>query len=227
VFEQAGDGTLFLDEIAELPLDLQAKLLRVVQDGEVRPLGAASTFKARARLVCATNRDLSAAVQSGQFREDLFYRLSVICCELPPLRERPEEVAGLLQFLGGAIAKEIGAPRFELDPEAIRQAELFPWPGNVRELRNRLERAIALSEDGVIRGVDLFPDSAPSEPASHDAPVSLAQAREAAERAHIERVLAACGMRQQEAARRLGISRTTLWEKMKRYGIDASKGGET
>jgi DNA-binding NtrC family response regulator len=227
VFEQAGDGILFLDEIAELPLDLQAKLLRVVQDGEVRPLGAASTFRARARLVCATNRDLSAAVQSGQFREDLFYRLSVICCELPPLRERPEEVAGLLQFLGSAIAKEIGAPRFELDPEAIRQAELFPWPGNVRELRNRLERAIALSEDGVIRGIDLFPDSAPSEPASHDAPVSLAEAREAAERAHIERVLAACGMRQQEAARRLGISRTTLWEKMKRYGIDASKGGET
>jgi DNA-binding NtrC family response regulator len=220
VFEQAGDGTLFLDEVAELPLELQAKLLRVVQDGEVRPIGAKTTFKAQARLVCATNQDLAAAVQSGRFRQDLYYRLSVIGCELPPLRERREEIAGLLDFLGGAIARELGAARFDLAPETVRQAEAFRWPGNVRELRNRLERAIALSEDGVIRPADLFPDLAPEQATGAQPPGSLAAARDAAEREHIERTLAACGMRHQETARQLGISRTTLWEKMKRHGLD-------
>jgi DNA-binding NtrC family response regulator len=221
VFEQAGDGTLFLDEVAELPLEVQAKLLRVVQDGEVRPVGAKATFKAQARLVCATNQDLPAAVSAGRFRQDLYYRLGVIGCELPPLRERREEIAGLLDFLGRAIARDLGVGGFRIDPGALQAAEGFSWPGNVRELRNRLERAIALSEDGVIRADDLFPDRTPApatEPGAEQA--SLAQARDAAERAHIERVLAACDMRYQEAARRLGISRTTLWEKIKRYGID-------
>jgi DNA-binding NtrC family response regulator len=217
VFEQAGEGTLFLDELAELPLEIQAKLLRAVQDGEVRPLGATAPIRARARLVCATNRDLAAEVAAGRFREDLYYRLGVIACALPPLRDRPEEVAGLLDFLGAEIAKQIGAPPVALDPAARRAAEAFAWPGNVRELRNRLERAIALSPDGRIGPEDLFPD-APA-PASASAGASLAEAREAAERAQITRVLDATGGNQQDAARRLGISRTTLWEKLKRYGL--------
>jgi DNA-binding NtrC family response regulator len=225
VFEQADAGTLFLDEVAELPLDVQAKLLRVVQDGEVRPLGAKTTFKTQARLVCATNQDLAAAVRAGRFRQDLYYRLSVIGCELPPLRERREEIAGLLDFLGSAIARELGVGGFRIDPAALEAAERFAWPGNVRELRNRLERAIALSEDGVIRACDLFPDQAPAAADTEVPPASLAQARDAAERAHIERVLAACDMRHQDAARQLGISRTTLWEKIRRYGIDRTDDG--
>ena len=223
VFEQAGEGTLFLDEVAELPLEVQAKLLRVVQDGELRPVGAKATFQARARLVCATNQDLAAAVKAGRFRQDLYYRLGVIGCELPPLRDRRQEISGLLDFLGAAIARELGVAGFRIDADALSQAESFAWPGNVRELRNRLERAIALSEDGTVRPGDLFPDSPPPRVAAQppdDAPASLAHARDTAERAHIERVLADCGWRHQDAARQLGISRTTLWEKMKRYGID-------
>jgi DNA-binding NtrC family response regulator len=164
-------------------------------------------------------------VRAGRFRQDLYYRLSVIGCELPPLRERREEIAGLLDFLGSAIARELGVGGFRIDPAALEAAERFAWPGNVRELRNRLERAIALSEDGVIRACDLFPDQAPAAADTEVPPASLAQARDAAERAHIERVLAACDMRHQDAARQLGISRTTLWEKIRRYGIDRTDDG--
>jgi len=222
--EQARDGTLFLDEIGELDARLQAKLLRLVQEREFIRLGGRTTLPFAARLVCATHRDLEAEVAAGRFREDLWYRINVVSVRLPALRDRPAEIGPLLRRFAERAGPRLRRRAMQVSPEALGAALAYDWPGNVRELQNRVERAVALAESDTLGADDLFPDARPKAPAAvaplvGDRPLTLAEIRDAAERAHIIQTLEATGRVMQEAAARLGISRTTLWEKMRRLGI--------
>lgn len=216
--ERAQAGTLFLDEVAELPLQLQAKLLRLLDERRFYRLGGEAIVPFRARIVCATNRDLAAEVGAGRFREDLYYRINVVTVAIPPLRERPEDV----QLLMHRFFTELASPNSELrglssGTEAAALAH--SWPGNIRELRNRLDRAIALARGPWLMPLDLFPEMlrSSSEPSGR----SLAAARDAAEQQEIERALKETGGQIAEAAKVLGVSRTTLWDRMRRFGINA------
>jgi DNA-binding NtrC family response regulator len=162
LFETAEGGTLFLDEIAEMPLALQAKLLRALQDGEVRRVGETRAFTVDVRIVCATHRDLSARVTEGLFRQDLLFRLKVLTLRVPPLRDRREDIVPLVEML----LEEEKRKDLRLTPAAVRLLESHPWPGNVRELQNAIKHGVALAEDGVI-DVDHLPEdvTAPRPPA--------------------------------------------------------------
>lgn len=225
--ERAEDGTLFLDEIGELDGKLQAKLLRLVQEREFIRLGGRATLHFAARLVCATHRDLEAEVAAGRFREDLWYRINVVSVRLAALRDRPAEIGPLLRRFAERAGPRLRRRTMTVSPEALSAALAYDWPGNVRELQNRVERAVALAESDTLTADDLFPDArlkalpsmaAAVTPAADQA-LTLAEIRDAAERAHIIQTLDATGGVMQEAAARLGISRTTLWEKMRRLGI--------
>ncbi|MFZ5789625.1 MAG: sigma-54-dependent transcriptional regulator [Pseudomonadota bacterium] len=216
--ERARDGILFLDEVTELSLPVQAKLLRLVQERTFFRLGGEQPLQFRARLVCASNADVEARVREGRFREDLFYRINVIPIALPPLRERRDDIRPLLQRYVDYFAEAMGKPVRGLTPQAEAEAEAHDWPGNVRELRNRIERAVALADGAWIGAEDLFPEQATSGHFSASG-ASLAAVRDAAERRHILATLEATAGQVQQAAQRLGISRTTLWEKMRRLGI--------
>ena len=154
-FVAADGGTVFLDEIGDMPLEMQSKLLRVLQDGEVRPVGSNKTLKVDVRVVAASNKDLSAMCGEGTFREDLYFRLNVITVHLPPLREREGDVAHLVRYLLKTLREEMGRAA-ELSPEALEALQAWRWPGNVRELENELRRAVALSS-GSIGLEDLSP----------------------------------------------------------------------
>ncbi len=179
-FEQADGGTVFLDEIGELSSQTQAKLLRVLQEGEVTPLGGGETRHVDVRVICATNRDLMAMLRSGQFREDLFYRLNVITIQLPPLRDRREDIPVLCAFFLVRFEKELGRHVRGLEPAALRAVETFPWPGNVRELENTLKRAVLLAKGPLLTVQDLRlgvdPAAAPAEPGAADATPAAAGA---------------------------------------------------
>ena len=149
-FELAHNGTLFLDEIGEISPAFQAKLLRVIQEGEFERVGGTQTIKVNVRLIAATNRDLEYEVDEGNFREDLYYRLNVMPINLPPLRERAEDIPELARFLLNRISKQQGGRPLELKESAIRLLMRYNWPGNVRELENRIERAAIMSQEGII-----------------------------------------------------------------------------
>ena len=246
-FEQAGGGTLFLDEIGDMPLDAQTRLLRVLQTGEFTTVGGARTLRADVRIVAATNRDLTAQVAAGLFREDLFYRLDVVPLALPPLRERGEDVALLARhFLDGAAAQ--GLPRRRLSDAAIGVLALHDWPGNVRELENLMRRLAVLARDEVI-GADAVAAMigirpAPAERSASDLGEAVRAlieriARERpggledgtlydhvigeVERPLIEAMLARHGHNQLRAARALGINRNTLKKRIDLLGIVAAK----
>jgi transcriptional regulator with GAF, ATPase, and Fis domain len=159
-FEQADRGTLFLDEIGELPLDAQAKILRVVQDGRVEPVGSQKPRKVDVRIVAATNRDLRQEIAAGRFREDLFYRLEVVQIRLPALRERPGEIASLAAALLKRINMRRSRPR-QLSKDALRRLEQYAWPGNVRELSNVLERSVLYARSDVLEPGELLIASGP------------------------------------------------------------------
>jgi NtrC-family two-component system response regulator AlgB len=213
----ARGGTLFLDEIGELPLHLQAKLLRFLQEHRYEPVGSAATVEIDTRVIAATNRDLEAEVAVGRFREDLFFRLNVIAVALPSLRERPEDLVPLTDHLLEVLAARYRRPRPRLADDARAVLAAYRFPGNVRELMNVLERAVVLSRGDTVRTEDL-PDRllapAPAATADQAGGGSL----EELERRHIEQVLADSSTLE-EAAARLGINPTTLWRKRRRYGL--------
>ena len=221
VVERAGAGTLLLDEVAELSPELQAKLLRLVQERSFLPVGATAERPFAARIVCATHADLAARVREGTFREDLFYRLNVLPVVIPPLRQRPEDLPGLAErLLAETLARFAVGPR-RLGEAALAALAAHDWPGNVRELRNRIERAAALSEAEELTTADLFPEGA-LEPPPGQRDASLEGALDEAARQAIEEALRRAGGSRSEAARLLGVSRTTLWKRMRELRL----GGE-
>ena len=218
--ERARNGTLFLDEVGDLPPATQTKLLRVLQGREFERLGGKRSLRLEARVICATHRDLLAMVRDGQFREDLYYRIAVIPVGIPPLRERRADILPLLTRAVAEFAASFARTVHGLSRDAEQWAETHPWPGNVRELRNRAERAVALATGHTITAADLFPETA----MAGDAPLelsSLAAVRLEAERRHIERVLASTGGQVEEAARRMGVSRSVLFDKLKRHRAES------
>lgn len=215
--ERAGTGTLFLDEIGDLAPRLQAKLLRLLEDRTFTRVGGEQPQSFKARIVCATNADLVAKVKAGSFREDLLYRINVVNVPLPPLRDRSEDIVWLIDRFVAEFEEQAGDRIHGLGALALEAALAHSWPGNVRELRNRVERGIALGDGPLLMPGDLFPDLAPV--AMQGTREGLDGVRDDAERRHIVRVLAENGGAVQATARALGISRTTLWEKMRRHGI--------
>ncbi|UJR84541.1 sigma 54-interacting transcriptional regulator [Sandaracinus amylolyticus] len=218
LFVRASGGTLFLDEIGELPLALQAKLLRALQEREVRPLGGSRSVAFSARVIAATHRDLRADVAGQRFREDLFYRLAVVEVAVPPLRERLEDLPLLAAHVIARLARETKrepAPR--LTPAALRTLARHAWPGNVRELENVLASAMVQSEDARIDARDLALDGGRTPPARRSLSRRDADEREAA---RVASALEASGFNVSEVCRTLGIPRTTLYRKMKRWGIE-------
>jgi two-component system response regulator HydG len=222
LFEEASGGTLFIDEISETAPGFQAKLLRAIQDGEIRRVGESLPLRVDVRVVASTNRDLRAAVAEKRFREDLYYRLAVVPLHVPALRDRREDVPLLAEHFLEAYARRTGARR-TLSPGALGRLLEWGWPGNVRELENQIEQAAALSASSVILASDICLDEAM--PAAPGSPVgTLAEAVEAAERRAIQATLARCGGELGEVARQLGVSSTTLWRKMKRLGFPSRAG---
>ncbi len=235
-FALADGGTLVLDEVGELSLAVQAKLLRAIQEGEIQPVGSGRVDKIDVRIVASTNRDLLAEAQAGRFREDLYYRLAVVELVVPPLRDRREDIASLVEEMVRRYAEKFGSNALRLSPRLIEHLEKKPWPGNVRQLENTIARLVALADGDTL---DLSDLSDLSEPDSPDGPggvqvVSSGQASEAGtpedgpslkeqveafERGLIVRALATSGGNQSEAARRLGTSRPTLIDKMRRYRL--------
>ncbi|MBT1076370.1 sigma-54 interaction domain-containing protein [Geobacter grbiciae] len=224
-FEQAHGGTIFLDEIAEMPLAAQAKLLRVLQERTVERLGSTREIRVDVRIIAATNRDLRREVTAGRFREDLFYRLNVIPIHIPPLRERTEDILALARQFLNRFAEKMHKPVMEIAPEAQKALLEYNYPGNVRELENAVERAVALSLGSNLRLGDLpseftAPRPAGAQPLSQPAsPASLADSVHSMEKNAIEEALRSTGNKKGDAARLLGISRKTLWEKMKQLGV--------
>ena len=217
LFEEASGGTLFIDEIGETAPGSQAKLLRAIQEGEIRRVGESLPVKVDVRVIAATNQNLKAAVAEKRFREDLFYRLNVVPLRIPPLRERREDIPLLTQrFLEGFAART--GERKTLSPEATKKLLEYPWPGNVRELENMIEQAAALAPHTTLSEADIRFDPAP-EIAGSSAPQTLADAVEAAERRAIEAALARCQGDLGRVARELEVSSTTLWRKMKALGL--------
>ena len=220
-FELAGAGTLFLDEIGELPVELQAKLLRVLQERVFERVGDARPIPLRARVIAATHRDLDALVQSGAFREDLLYRLRVMEIRLPPLRERAEDVPLLVEGLLAKINLELHKHVRLVSRETMAALQRYPWPGNVRELENALTRAVVLSQGEVLEARHLpiaTTDDAPRRAPPPREDGELVSLREV-ERRHIERVLVACEWNKRRACAVLEISRPTLDRKIEEYGL--------
>jgi DNA-binding NtrC family response regulator len=229
-FRLAHRGTLFMDEIGEMSLPAQAKILRVLQDGEFDRLGDEQPTRVDVRVIAATNSDLRAAVSAGRFRQDLFYRLDVVRITLPPLRDRPDDIPLLVERFMRQIAARIGRPAPEIGPEAMAELQAYPWPGNVRELRNVLERALILSPGPTLDGFDLaagldLPAGDASETAagaaSGDLSLRAALARREKE-AVVEALRRAGGVRK-EAARLLGIDQRNLAYYFRKHGIDPDR----
>ncbi len=216
--EAADGGTLFLDEVGELPLDLQAKLLRFVEERRFERVGGTTTATVDTRLIAATNRDLEREVAAGRFREDLYFRLNVVGIRLPPLRDRREDLDALIDHVLAVHTARDRRGALRLAPAARTLLHAYPWPGNIRELANALERASVLARGDAIVPEDL-PDRllAPAAPSAAP-PGATPQSLEDVERRHIEQVLAESATLE-EAAARLGVNVTTLWRKRKRYGL--------
>jgi DNA-binding NtrC family response regulator len=218
LFRQAQRGTLFLDEIGELPLGVQAKLLRALQHKEVRPVGAASAVPVDLRVVSATHRDLGGMVDRGRFRADLFYRLNVVRIEIPPLRDRREDIPLLVHhFLRKYRRSE--APIEEVEESAMERLLAHDWPGNVRELENVIESAAALTPGPRLRAADLPMARTAARSAAAPELERLPLSLDAYERAALERALRECAGDATAAARRLGVGRSTLYRKLARHQL--------
>jgi transcriptional regulator with GAF, ATPase, and Fis domain len=224
-FALAHGGTIFLDEVAELPGDLQAKLLRVLQEGEFEPVGSSQTRKVDVRVIAATNRDLGRAVTEGQFREDLYYRLHVVPIDVPPLRERGNDVVTLATAFAARVAKRMGRTVEPLSQDDVARLRAYPWPGNIRELQNVIERAVITSTDGRLDLVRFLPPGVVPKLAATDRTRGIVRTirdLEEIERESITAALEAAGGRvagMDGAAQRLGTKPSTLRSRMKALGI--------
>jgi formate hydrogenlyase transcriptional activator len=215
-FEYANGGTLFLDEVSELPLEIQVKLLRVLQEQEFEPLGSNRTVKVDVRLLAATNRSLAEAVREGRFRMDLYYRLLVVPVDVPPLRERREDIPALAAHFIARYSRQFGRRVEGISESMMRQLMAYDWPGNVRELENLLAREVVLCTGGVLNAPLFLPAAGAG--ASKAPPLSM----ESAERRHIENALASARWvleGPKGAAAMLGMNPSTLRSRMKRLGI--------
>jgi len=224
-FELADGGTLFLDEVGELPLEAQAKLLRVLQEREFERVGGARVLRADVRVIAATNRDLQAQVAAGAFRADLFYRLNVFPMQVPALRERREDIPALVRHFAAQAARRVGRELQEISPSFIERARAHAWPGNIRELENLIERAAIMSRGPLLDGSALLADEAPHLATSDPAPAPASGTLEDVERAHIQRVLQSTRWvieGEQGAARVLGLNASTLRGRMRKLGIRKS-----
>ncbi len=224
-FERANRGTLFLDEIGDLPLELQPKLLRVVQERQFERLGSAATIQTDVRVICATHRNLSEMIERGQFRADLFYRLSVFPIELPPLRDRPEDIRLFVHHFVMDYAARMRRPITAVSEQFMTAVAGHSWPGNVRELQNFIERSVILSTGGVLRGplpelTLITPDG--SKWSKSSALVTLEQAESSHILQTLQQTKGVIGGRNGAAAR-LGVPRTTLISKMRRLGINRER----
>jgi DNA-binding NtrC family response regulator len=229
LFEMADRGTLFLDEIGTMGLETQAKILRVLQDRKFMHLGGVSEIQVDVRVIAATNVDLRQQVKDGKFRDDLFYRLNVITIDLPPLRQRKNDIPLLAHHFAQKFAEENGKPALNLTPEAMRPLLDYDWPGNVRELENVIERAVVLA-NGPNLTVDLLPDSMVGRGTKlalmdHSPDASLFEIMEDCERRIISDMLEKSGWNQTEAADRFRIPLSTLNQKIKRLSIEIKKKG--
>jgi DNA-binding NtrC family response regulator len=222
ILESADGGTVLLDEIAELPLPTQAKLLRVLERGEVIRVGSAEGRKVDVRFIAATNRDLRQLVADGTFREDLYFRLNGITIEVPPLRERREQIPEIARELLSRAVTETRKKPLGLSADAIARLESYDWPGNVRELKNAIDRAVLLSQ-----GDDLDPNALPAgeHVAGADAGARLRSDIAAFERQRIVEALEKCAGNQTKAAQLLGISRRTLVSRLGEYNLPRPRGG--
>ncbi len=225
LLEAAGEGTLFLDEIGDLPVDLQAKLLRALQEREIKPVGSTERVGVRARVIAATNRDLEAAIRSGAFRQDLFFRLNVVQIKLPPLRERRSD----LPVLVNTFLEKFSDPQRQvrtISEDAMRRLMAYDWPGNVRELENAVERAVALGSGPILHVGDLpsnLQNSQSERLPEQDELVPL----EELERRAIFRALRETSGDKLAAARLLGIGKTTLYRKLKQYDVATPESGHS
>ncbi|MBI4516371.1 MAG: sigma-54-dependent Fis family transcriptional regulator [Deltaproteobacteria bacterium] len=220
VFQAADGGTLFLDEISEIPLSLQVKFLRAIQEKEVTPLGSTKAVPVDVRIIAATNRDLEAAMREGTFRSDLFYRLNVVPLHLPPLRERPDDIPLLVNHFVAEFSHAYGVEPKRVTPEAMRRIVEYRWPGNIRELQNVIERAFALSAEPVITEHDL-PAGLLSSGESLAGAQALAEPVpfDELERLNILAALRKSSGNKNEAARLLQIDRQRLYRKLEKYGL--------
>ncbi len=222
LLEVADGGTLFLDEIGELPFELQGKLLKVLEDKRVRRVGGTRSQEVDIRIIAATNRDLAAEVAEGSFREDLYYRLSVIPIHLPPLRERGDDILLLADHFIDALSQEYDMPRPELSRDLRDRLLTHPWPGNVRELRNAIERALLLGAEGRLRSEDLFMETSAKVTAAGGGVTPFPAPMEAIELAAVRAMLERTGGNKSAAARHLAISRSRLHRALQRIAeIDA------
>ncbi len=241
LIEAADGGTLFLDEIGELPMEAQARLLRFIQEGEIRRIGSVHSRKVDVRLICATHRNLPQLAANGQFRQDLYYRINVLRLSLPPLRERGKDILHLAESMLQVQAKKLGKPQMYLSPRAIQAITTYQWPGNVRELEHAIERAAVLTDgeeiDNESLGIDLElvninrirGESGPAaRPSSHERK-SSSNATEPQEDLSLEDYFQRFvlehqdSMSETELAQKLGISRKCLWERRQRFSIPRSK----
>jgi DNA-binding NtrC family response regulator len=241
VIRAASGGTLFLDEIGEAPLDVQPKLLRFLESGEVHPIGEPRPTKVDVRIIAATNVDLAEAVRDGKFREDLYYRLNIVTLHVPPLRERRSEIPVLAEHYLQQASMEQRKGRLRLAEETVEYLLLYRWPGNVRQLANEIRRMAALAEvDQVLMPEHLSPELAASRrtvpPSERQLDVNeiavridqpLAAAAEHVERAMVLHAMRACNGRVEEAARRLGLSRKGLYLKRVRFGMEIADSAES
>ncbi|OGW14345.1 MAG: hypothetical protein A2035_04375 [Nitrospirae bacterium GWA2_42_11] len=220
-FELANHGTIFLDEIGDMSLSTQAKLLRVIQEEKFERVGGTKTISVDVHIIAATNKNLTKAVKEGSFREDLFYRISVFPITLPPLRERKEDIQLLISYFIEKFNKEMGKSINNISPQAMKVLMNYYFPGNIRELRNIIEHAFVCSH-----GNTILPEHLPRElvfAEEHIEVTTEGSSLNKVEKEWILKVLEKSGWRYQEAARRLGISRTTLWRKLKAFGLSIEK----
>ncbi len=219
-FVQADGGTIFLDEVGDMSLKTQAKVLRVLQDGEVEPVGAERPFTVDVRVIAATNKDLSAAVADGGFREDLYFRLAVVVLKTPPLRDHPEDIPPMVEHLTEQFCAEYSRRSKVWSPAVLERLARHPWPGNVRELKNVVERAVIMEIDDTIAGVDLFDAATGSDELQQLLAAPTLQAfQRASEIAYLRHHLAANSWNVAATARAVETPRSNLYKKMQAYGI--------